>query len=234
MNDDPDWQAVFWDVGGVILSLESVQHAHATFVEELCDRYPCRGDADDALERWRTVVGEYFAERDELAFRPARDGYDRAVAAILETNVSREEWRPLFQDVMDRLIRPNPEAVETVRTLQASDRHVGVISDVDHEEGEWILERFGLLAGFDSYTSSEAVGWTKPHPAMFETALATAGVPADRSLMIGDRYRNDMEGATNVGMATVAFGAEDGPAVDYRISRLSAVLEVVNGERPEA
>lgn len=230
MHDDGAWEAVFWDIGGVILSLESVQHAHAAFVSSLCDRFPCRDDADQALERWRGAVGEYFADREEMAFRPAREAYDRGIAAILETPIEREQWRPIFHGAMDRHIRPNDGAVATVQTLQEMDIHVGVISDVDHEEGRRILERFDLLSGLDSYTSSEAVGWTKPHPAMFETALETAGVAAGRSLMIGDRYRNDMEGAKERGMATVAFGAEDGPAVDYRIDELAEILDVVYSE----
>lgn len=229
--DDPRWEAVFWDIGGVILSLESVQRAHATFVAELCEQVSCQGGPEDALDRWRTVVGEYFADRDEMAFRPARVGYDRAVQAIVEGEISDAAWRPLLHDVLARSIQPNDEAVATVKALQEGPSHVGVISDVDHDEGRRILESFGLFDEFDSFTTSESVGRTKPHPRMFETALETAQVEPARALMIGDRYRNDMEGAKRAGMTTIAYGAEDGPAVDYHVSSLGAVLDIVDGDR---
>ena len=229
--DDPRWEAVFWDIGGVILSLESVQRAHATFVAELCEQVSCQEDIEDALDRWRTVLGEYFADRDEMAFRPARVGYDRAVQTIVEGRISEAAWRPLFHDVLGRTIQPNDGAVATVKALQDGPYHVGVISDVDNDEGRRILESFGLFEYFDSVTTSEAVGRTKPHPRMFETALETAKVEPERAVMIGDRYRNDMEGAKRAGMATIAYGAEDGPAVDYHVSSLGAVLDIVDGDR---
>lgn len=224
------WEAIFWDVGGVILSLPSVQRAHASFVEALCAEHDCATEGDP-LERWRSVVGAYFADREECSFRPAREAYARGVEEIVAGPIEESAWRPLFETALEDAIEPNPGAVATVRELAATDLHVGIVSDVDDDEGRRILDRFDLLDVVDSVTTSEAVGHTKPHPAMFETALETAGVPAARSLMIGDRYRNDMEGASDVGMATIAYGAEDGPAVDYRVEELPAVLAIVAGER---
>lgn len=228
MDEQSRLRAVFWDIGGVILSLESVQRAHEAFVSDLCAEFPCREDPENALSRWRSVVGEYFDEREEMAFRPAREAYAQAVDEILENELPREEWRPIFREAADEHLRPIDDAVDTVRILQQRDLHVGVISDVDHVEGRRILEGFGLFAGMDSYTTSEAVGKTKPHPRMFETALDAVAVPPERALMIGDRYRNDMEGAANVGMVTVGYGSRDGPAVDYRIDSLGEVIDIVD------
>jgi len=95
-----------------------------------------------------------------------------------------------------------------------------------------MLERFGVRERFDSITTSEEVGRTKPDPAMFETALETAGVDPERSLMIGDRYDHDVKGAADMGMHGVAFGADDGPAVSYRIETPTDVLEIVDGDEP--
>ena len=55
---------------------------------------------------------------------------------------------------------------------------------------------------------------------MFETALEKADVDPVRAVMVGDRYEHDMAGASAHGIATVAYGAEDGPAVDYRLDDL--------------
>jgi putative hydrolase of the HAD superfamily len=64
---------------------------------------------------------------------------------------------------------------------------------------------------------------------MFETALTKASAAPDRSLMIGDRYSHDMEGGANAGMWTISYGADAGPAVDFTLSDLQTVVDIVDG-----
>ncbi|AGN00163.1 HAD-superfamily hydrolase [Salinarchaeum sp. Harcht-Bsk1] len=219
-SGSPDVEAVFWDIGGVILAADSVRTAHRAFVEELVTEYSTSHTAESALEVWRTTVGEYFRERDGTEFRPARKAYRLAIDEILDESVEDAEWRPSFRAVLEEHARPNPGAVEAIERLAAAPVHLGVISDVDEAEGRRLLETFGVLETFDSVTTSEAVGRTKPDPAMFETALETAGVEPSRAAMIGDRYDHDVAGSAEVGMTAVAYGADDGPAVDHRIEEL--------------
>jgi putative hydrolase of the HAD superfamily len=61
-------------------------------------------------------------------------------------------------------------------------------------------------------------------------ATKKASVDAEQSVMIGDRYANDIEGADAVDMTTIAYGAEDGPAVDYHVSDLRKILDLVGIE----
>ncbi|MDF9744008.1 HAD family hydrolase [Natrinema salsiterrestre] len=232
--DSPDeWEAVFWDIGGVILALDSVQEAHTEFVADLCERDGVDATVEEAIDTWRTTVGDYFRERDGTAFRSARDGYHLGVEAIVGEEIPRDEWEPHFDGVVQDSIEPIAGAPETIERLAGRDIHVGVISDVDDAEGRAMLERFGVREHFDSITTSEEVGRTKPDPAMFETALEKAGVAPERSLMIGDRYDHDVRGAADMGMHGVAFGADDGPAVAYRIESPAEVLEIVDGTRDE-
>ena len=234
-GDEPesDFRAVFWDIGGVVLDPDSVREAHEAFVRRVVEEHASEtavGDnreTADAIETWRTAVGEYFRERDGTEFRSARTAYDLAVAEVVGEQVPEDEWRPLFEDATADALRPEPGAVETVERLAEADLHVGVVSDVDTEEGLRILEAFGVRDRFDSITTSEMVGRTKPDRRMFETALAEADVPAEESVMIGDRYDHDVAGAKEVGLTTIAYGAEDGPAVDYEVDDLREVLDVV-------
>ncbi|WP_226480211.1 HAD family hydrolase [Natrinema amylolyticum] len=230
-STDTEWEAVFWDIGGVILALDSVQGAHAEFIAELCERHEVDATLEEAIETWRTTVGNYFREREGTEFRSARDGYHLGVEAIAGEEIPCEEWEPRFDEIVRDSIKPIPGAPETIERLADRDLHVGVISDVDDAEGRAMLERFGVREHFDSITTSEEVGRTKPDPAMFETALEKADVSPERSLMIGDRYDHDVKGAADMGMHGVAFGAEDGPAVSYRIESPAEVLEIVDGQR---
>ncbi|WP_079992057.1 HAD family hydrolase [Haloarcula vallismortis] len=233
MSESPDVEAVFWDIGGVILRMASVRAAHREFVERLCAEYPAATGSDAALERWRAVLGAYFDERDGTEFRPAREGYRLAVDEILTVDPDETEWEALFQRIRDEQVEPNPDAVAAIEELAAAPLHQGVISDVDDTEGEHLLRTFGVWGAMDSYTASEAVGRTKPDPAMFETALEKAGVTPARAVMIGDRYEHDMDGGTQAGLWTVAYGAKSGPAVDIALDDLRELpdwLGVSDGE----
>ncbi|ADB61773.1 HAD-superfamily hydrolase, subfamily IA, variant 1 [Haloterrigena turkmenica DSM 5511] len=228
-DESADWEAVFWDIGGVILDLESVQGAHAAFVEGLVEEHGLEMSVEEAVDVWRTAVGDYFRERDGTEFRSAREGYAAGVEALVGEKLPRERWEPDFEEIVNSSIEPVPGAPETIAKLADREIHVGVISDVDDEAGKEMLEQFGVRERFDSITTSEEVGRTKPDPEIFETALAKAGVAPERSLMIGDRYDHDVKGADEMGIRGVAFGAEDGPAVSYRIESPAEVLEIVDG-----
>lgn len=227
-----DWDAIFWDVGGVILDVESVRAGHRRFVDRLCDAHDLAADPDDALETWRTTVGEHFREREGTEFTPAREGYAKAVEAIVGEPVPEDEWRPSFRETIAASLEPHPGAVDAIEALSTMEPHLGVVSDADRDELLFILEEFGVRDRFDSVTVSEDVGRTKPDPAMFQAALEAADADPERCLMIGDRYRHDMAGAKAFGMTTVAHGADDGEAVDHRIEDdLTELLEIVRGER---
>ncbi len=149
--------------------------------------------------------------------RPAREGYRRAIDETLTVSPEKTEWEALFQEIRTEQDEPNADAVAAIEDLADAPLHQGVISDVDDDEGKELLRTFGVWDAMDSYTASEAVGRTKPDPAMFETALGKAGVEPAQAVMVGDRYEHDMDGGTRVGLWTVAYGAEDGPAVDIAI-----------------
>ncbi|ELY47253.1 HAD family hydrolase [Natronorubrum sulfidifaciens] len=230
---DPDcieWEAVFWDIGGVILDLESVREAHEAFIATLVERHDLETTVEEATATWRSAVGNHFREREGTEFRAARNAYEKGIDELAAEPIPKRAWLSTFEDVVQSSIEPVPGAVETITALAERDLHVGVISDVDDEEGKWMLSQFGVRERFDSITTSEEVGRTKPDPAMFETALEKANVDPSRSLMIGDRYDHDVYGADRMGMHGVAFGADDGPAVAYRIESPEDVLEIIDDD----
>lgn len=230
MPDHIDADAVFWDIGGVILDVESVRGAHREFVQRLCAEHDTPYGPDEALEAWRETIGAYFREREGTSFRPAREAYRLAVDEILETDLADSAWRDTFREVLDERAEPNPDAVAAIERLADAPVHQGVLSDVDHDEGERLLDLFGVRDLVDAYTSSESVGRTKPDPAMFEAALEAAGVAPEQAVMVGDRYDHDVAGAARLGLTTVAYGTEDGPAVDHRLDDLRSLPALLGVE----
>jgi putative hydrolase of the HAD superfamily len=74
------------------------------------------------------------------------------------------------------------------------------------------LARMGLGARLDVAVFSSEVGKRKPHPEIFEAALAKLGVEPERALFVGDRLYEDVRGAKELGMTTAQalwFRADD-------------------------
>jgi HAD superfamily hydrolase (TIGR01549 family) len=119
---------------------------------------------------------------------------------------------------------------------------VGLVSNAF--DPEWLLredlEAMGLAERLDTAVFSSVVGKRKPHPEIFERALAELGVAACDALMVGDSRRADVGGAAALGMGTVqaywfrADADDGGPEPDWEAFTPMDVLNVVRrlvGER---
>jgi HAD superfamily hydrolase (TIGR01662 family) len=83
------------------------------------------------------------------------------------------------------------------------------------------FELEGLIA---AAVSSHEHGYMKPHPSIFEAALTLMGAGADESLMVGDSFTHDIEGARSVGMRGILVQRAGGglpppPAPDVPVIR---------------
>jgi len=95
------------------------------------------------------------------------------------------------------------------------------------------LERMGVGRRLDVAVFSSEVGLRKPHPAIFERALAALGVEPERALFVGDRLYEDVRGAGELGMTTVLAAwyrldeHPNGGEPDFVAAAQSEVLDVV-------
>ena len=95
------------------------------------------------------------------------------------------------------------------------------------------LEQMGVAQRLDAAVFSSEVGYRKPHPAIFERALALLEVEPARTLFVGDSLVNDVAGASALGMKTCQalwFRAEEDeeqPEPDIRAFTQMDVLTAV-------
>lgn len=111
---------------------------------------------------------------------------------------------------------------------------IGIVSNFDYAPTvQSILERDGVASLFDTVVISDQVGWRKPKPVIFETALAQLGVEPREALFVGDRAEIDVLGAKGVGMAAAwvnrdrELRPEDVPAPDYELADLAELAAVL-------
>jgi putative hydrolase of the HAD superfamily len=94
-------------------------------------------------------------------------------------------------------VRPDtPPCLESLRTQGF---YLGVISNsVGTMEQQ--LARLGLARYFQTILDSALVGVEKPHPEIFQLALARACVSASQAAFVGDTYSTDVGGAQLAGL----------------------------------
>lgn len=95
------------------------------------------------------------------------------------------------------------------------------------------LRTYGILDYFDVRLTSGDVGFMKPHPAIFQRALALLEVEPCRAVFVGDRPANDIAGANAAGLISVLMAPphinHDLKTVtpDFVITRLSELLPLL-------
>jgi HAD superfamily hydrolase (TIGR01509 family) len=128
-----------------------------------------------------------------------------------------------------------PHYGDLLRALRGRYR-LAVVSNFDYTPtAVGLLRGAGVADLFDAIVVSDAVGWRKPRPEIFDEALKQLGVTAGEALFVGDRPDIDVVGAQRMGMA-VAWVNRDGASLpagidppDYVIrdlAELGPILDV--------
>jgi len=95
------------------------------------------------------------------------------------------------------------------------------------------LAQMGVAERLDVAVFSSEVGWRKPHPAIFERALAALGAEPSATLFVGDTLAADVAGAAALGMHTCqamwfrADEDETAPEPEFRAFTQMDVLTAV-------
>lgn len=98
-----------------------------------------------------------------------------------------------------------PGTIATLSTLRERGYQMHIITngfvEVQHDK----LRNCGLIEFFSKIFISEEIQTTKPHRKIFEHALKTTNARKKKSLMIGDSWESDIEGALNFGIDQIMF-----------------------------
>ncbi|WP_260170266.1 HAD family hydrolase [Deinococcus radiopugnans] len=95
---------------------------------------------------------------------------------------------------------PMPHAHSVLRALRARGVRLGVVTNGWSEVQTACLNGCGLTELVDDVVISQAVGLSKPDPAIYRLALTRLGADASSTWFVGDSPRNDIMGPQAVGL----------------------------------
>jgi HAD superfamily hydrolase (TIGR01509 family) len=213
---------VFFDVGSTLLfanrdrMLQPLYERGIVPSEKDLRALECivKNEFDDILEHdgradhgfWDMFYMRLF-EKHQLTDEPLR----QRLIANTRNSSNWDQMRPGTREALERI---------------AQRHQIAVISNADGKIAE-ILGRCGIADCFRSITDSGIVGHEKPHPRIFETALASVGAQPAESLYVGDVYAVDYRGATGAGMEAVLFDV-CGAYRDKGLPRVETLEELIS------
>ena len=100
-------------------------------------------------------------------------------------------------------------AFEILEYLHDKGYKMHILSNGFQEVTHKKCELSGIQNYFETITSADEINIRKPKPEIYKYALDKAGVTAAESLMIGDDWIADVEGAKSFGLSVIYFDVFD-------------------------
>lgn len=182
-----DIKAIFWDVGGVILS-NAWDHKQR----------------QRALQEFQLDESEFDDRHDMLV-----SSFERGKINLTDYLERTVFYRPrpftpdAFRDFMYSLSQPVPEVLAIARELSNSGAYfMATINNESTDLNAFRIKQFDLQEIFKVFVSSCFVGLRKPEEGIYRLALQITQRPPDQCCFIDDRPLN-LDSAKRLGMRTI-------------------------------
>ena len=245
----PPIEAVLFDYGHTLIYFDERPHSTLVDAYEKVNRLlaaTLRREVPAAhvlIEKVSRTVDDEI-QRDYAAGRPEEveiaTVYDTALRAIgleLEPELI-ERVMELEQEGWLQSVHVGPDVIGTLEALRHHGLRLGIVSNAAYlprlMNGQ--LAALGLAPYFDAVTFSSEVGVRKPQREIYADALKKLGADPSRTLFVGDRVREDVQGPQALGMRAVLtreWRQEDDPGVaDFVIQRMGELPAIVGALLP--
>ena len=195
---------VFFDLDHTLWDFET--NSDKTFAY-IFERNRVQLDLDRFTNTYRPINKKYWklfredkVSKTDLRYRRLREAFD-----ALEFEAGDELIHTLSEEYIDFLSLNNQlfahalEVLEYLREKYSLHIITNGFEEVQHRK----LASSRLEPYFEHVVTSENVGVKKPDPRIFQYALQKAEASPSESIMIGDNYEADIQGALNVGMRAI-------------------------------
>lgn len=137
----------------------------------------------------------------------------KAVGQEIFSDWGRNENFELYED-----------AIPTLKALRARGKRIGIISNT-HREIEAFLAHFELVEYIDGIVASRHHGKMKPHPEIYRAGLELFRFPADKCVMVGDNFTDDVQGAQQAGLWALLLDRSG--TSDHPCTKIKTLEEVI-------
>lgn len=202
MNNNDNDRVVFFDIDGTLLDTSNfAETARKAAIGLMVDNgLPL--DKDEAYGLLKTII------------REKGSNYSRHFNILTQVVLGHEDQMLIalgmvtYHNVKMALLRPFAETIDTLIYLKSRGYRLAVISNgISIKQWEKLV-RLNVYSFFDAVITSEEVGKDKPDELIYNVALRKMKGNPEKSVMIGNKLKEDGLGAVNVGMSSILVNAE--------------------------
>jgi putative hydrolase of the HAD superfamily len=204
------YKHIFFDLDHTLWDFEqnSTLALSEIFIEfDLHQKLNCQ--FKDFIEVYHNINHNYWDahKKNKVTREQLRNG--RFIDTLVHFNLKDEE---LACAISDDYVKRSPYkkhlfegAIRVLDYLKHKAYQLHIITNGFNEVQFIKLTESALLPYFDTITTSEHAGHNKPDEKIFIHALADAGAKKQESIMIGDNFEADIEGAIKAGIDAIWF-----------------------------
>ena len=173
------------------------------------------------LNYWK-LYREEKIDKESLRYKRLKDCFD-----AIGFKVSDEIIYQLSEDYITYLTTFTHLFEGTLDVLDylKKDYDLHIITNGFEEAQQRKMDNAKISHYFKTVTNSESAGVKKPNPIIFNHALNVSNANPENSIMIGDNYEADIEGAINVGLDVILYNYHNYNAAPH-IKQVKQLVEL--------
>lgn len=201
---------------------------------------PFIAKADDALTTYLSSQGielnlntfprEFRRRLDDYFKKREKDLLETTYTHVLRELIKEKGYEDVSSDVLRNALNAlfavtqnnwilEEDAIPTLKKLDENGYKLGILSNAgDDQDVQQLAKRFGIQSYFDFILTSAACSYRKPHPRIFELALANWYLLPSEAVMVGDNLTADIGGAQNAGLYGVWIRRRADPQMEKQES----------------
>ena len=230
-------KAFIFDFTGTIYDIDSDLEAHRRLAHYLVEKYELDVTPDSLHQTANRLIALYLRslkKGEYLSGSQIMKGLWRRLCTVFglpSTQSALEDFIETTKSYHLYYAQSVPGANALLQKLKERGYELALVSQIDEELLQLILEELELNNAFDVVVSAEQVAKARPDPAVIAAAVEELGLEPGKIAMVGDDSVCDVDPAASLGLKTVLFDDElAGAAIegraepDFRIQRLLDLL----------
>ena len=199
-------EAIFFDLDDTLFNSKKAEYNAICEFKKSYNEFDKIKDIDFS-NIWNKITIEKYEKyhSGKISFEELRIGRIKGLFSNYSINISDEDAKEKFKDYQNIYEKNWILFDDTKKVLESlkSKYKFAIISNGDAKWQRKKIEYTGLNKYFSDIVISGEVGYSKPEKEIFDITCKMVDLKPANCIMIGDKYKVDIQGALNAGMQAI-------------------------------
>jgi putative hydrolase of the HAD superfamily len=224
-----DMKAILFDLDDTLLNSKLAEYNAICEFKSYFNGFN-KIDNKKFAEMWSKITAKLYEQYNnrKISFEDQRIQRIKQIFLEFGINISDEDAKNKF-DMYLELYEKNwllfDDVIEVLTKLKDKYK-LAIVSNGDSFHQRRKLQKVGIEKYFSEIIISSEVGFSKPNKEIFEITCKKLNVNPQECIMIGDKYKVDIEGSINAGITAIWVNRKN-EKINYKI-QIKQLRELFN------